>query len=175
MSHQTGSPTPWCDTYMYGSSCIMKKDARVCDSSSSELWCRLLYFRSPVRPSTQWPLSRNAIAIESEASYPNGGTVYYVTMQITLSIPEFTRNERDLHCDVLHITTDKVARLVLDDAIAAIQMSRYRNISNGFSPPLFLHIMWMLSLLMVDLLLYDILRCAGNKLNKLSLNYGMMK
>ena len=26
-------------------------------------------------------------------------------MQITFNIPEFTRNERNLHCDVLHITT----------------------------------------------------------------------
>ena len=50
--------------------------------------------------------------------------MYYVTMQITLPIPEFTRNERNLHCDVLHITTDRVAILVLDDAIAAIQTSR---------------------------------------------------
>ena len=53
-----------------------------------------------------------------------GGNVYYVTMQITLPIPECTRNERNLHCDVLHITTDTVAKLVLDDAIAAIQTSR---------------------------------------------------
>ena len=28
--------------------------------------------------------------------------MYYVTMQITLPIPEFTRNERNFHCDVLH-------------------------------------------------------------------------
>ena len=66
----------------------------------------------------------NAIAIESEAKYPFGGNVYYVTMQIALRIPEFTRNERTFHCDLLHITTDRVARLVLDDAIAAIQTSR---------------------------------------------------
>ena len=45
-------------------------------------------------------------------------------MQITFNIPEFTRNERNLHCDVLHITPVRVARLVLDDAIAAIQTSR---------------------------------------------------
>ena len=36
----------------------------------------------------------NAIAIESEANDSFGGNVYYVTMQITLPIPEFTRNER---------------------------------------------------------------------------------
>ena len=39
-------------------------------------------------------------------------------------IPEFTRNECNSHCDVLHITPVRVARLVLDDAIAVIQTSR---------------------------------------------------
>ena len=34
----------------------------------------------------------NAIAIESEARYPNGGNMWYVTMQITFHIPEFARN-----------------------------------------------------------------------------------
>ena len=43
----------------------------------------------------------NAIAIKSEAKDPFCSNVYYVTMQITLPIPEFTRNERNLHCDVL--------------------------------------------------------------------------
>ena len=38
----------------------------------------------------------NAIAIESEAKYPFGGNVYYVTMQITLHIPEFARKECNL-------------------------------------------------------------------------------
>ena len=42
-------------------------------------------------------------------------------MRITFNIPEFTRNERNSHCDVLHITPDRVANLVLDDAIAAIK------------------------------------------------------
>ena len=65
-----------------------------------------------------------AIAIEGEAKDPFGGNVFYVAMQITLPIPEFMRNERNSHCDVLHITTDRSARLVLDDAIAAIQTSR---------------------------------------------------
>ena len=53
-----------------------------------------------------------------------GGNVYYVTMRITFNIPECTRNERNSHCDVLHITPVRVARLVLDEAIAAIQTSR---------------------------------------------------
>ena len=66
----------------------------------------------------------NAIAIESEAKDPFGGNVYYVTMQITFPIPEFARKERTLHCDVVHVTTKWVSRLVLDHAIASIQTSR---------------------------------------------------
>ena len=45
-------------------------------------------------------------------------------MRITFNIPKFTRNERNSHCDVLHIAPVGVANLVLDDAIAAIQTSR---------------------------------------------------
>ena len=74
-----------------------------------------------------WPsiglYRENAIAIESEANDSYGGNVYYVTMQITLPIPECTRNERNCHCGVLHIAPDRVVTLVLDDAIAAIQTS----------------------------------------------------
>ena len=66
----------------------------------------------------------NAIAIESEASDPFGGNLYYITMQITFPIPEFARKERNLHCDIVHVTTKWVSRLVLDHAIAAIQTSR---------------------------------------------------
>ena len=66
----------------------------------------------------------NAIVIEREANDSFGGNVYYVTMQITLPIPECTRNERNFHCDVLPITPDRVVTLVLDDAIAAIPASR---------------------------------------------------
>ena len=36
----------------------------------------------------------NAIAIENEAKEPFGGKVYYVTMQITLHIPEFASKDR---------------------------------------------------------------------------------
>ena len=66
----------------------------------------------------------NAIAIEGEARDPFGGNVYYVTMQITFPIPEFAGKERNLHCDIVHVTTKWVSRLVLDHAIAAIQTSR---------------------------------------------------
>ena len=47
----------------------------------------------------------NAIAIESEARDPNGGNVYYVTLQITFHILEFARKERNLHCDVVPAST----------------------------------------------------------------------
>ena len=50
-------------------------------------------------------------------------------MRITFNIPEFTRNERNSHCDVLHIAPVRVANLVLDDAIAAIQIKAYGRIS----------------------------------------------
>ena len=66
----------------------------------------------------------NAIAIESEVKDLFDGNVYYVTMQITLPIPEFVRKERNLHCDIVHITTKWVFRLTLDHVIAAIQTSR---------------------------------------------------
>ena len=42
----------------------------------------------------------------SRLNIQNGGNVYYVTVQITFHIPEFARKERNLHCDVVHITTD---------------------------------------------------------------------
>ena len=50
--------------------------------------------------------------------------MYYVTMQIKFPIPEFAREERNLHCDVVHVTTKCVSRLVLDHAIAAIETLR---------------------------------------------------
>ena len=45
----------------------------------------------------------NAIVTESEARDPNGGNVYYVTMQITFHIPDFARKERNLHCEQAHV------------------------------------------------------------------------
>ena len=65
-----------------------------------------------------------AIAIQDEVGDSNGGNVYNVTMRITFNIPEFTRNERNSHCDVVHIAPVRVANLVLDVAIAANQTSR---------------------------------------------------
>ena len=91
--------------------CLGLHDFMILTTSSSLTWLIGLY-------------RENAIAIESEAIDPFGGNVYYVTMQITFPIPEFARKERNLHCDVVHVTTKWVSRLVLDHAIAAIQTSR---------------------------------------------------
>ena len=44
----------------------------------------------------------NALAIQSEARYPNGGNMYYVTMQIAFDIQTFARKERNLHCDLVY-------------------------------------------------------------------------
>ena len=40
--------------------------------------------------------------------------MYYVTMRITFVARKFGNVERNSHCDVLHITPVRVARLVLD-------------------------------------------------------------
>ena len=40
--------------------------------------------------------------------------VYYVTMQITFLTRKFWNGERNLHCDVVHITTKWVSSLTLD-------------------------------------------------------------
>ena len=45
-------------------------------------------------------------------------------MQITFHIPEFARKERNLHFDVVHITTVWVSGLILDHVIGANQTSR---------------------------------------------------
>ena len=55
------------------------------------------------------PLSRRLDrcdrVIQSEAKDPFGGNVYYVTMQITFFTCKFGNGQRNLHCDVVHITT----------------------------------------------------------------------
>ena len=38
----------------------------------------------------------------------------YVTMKITFVTRKFRNVERNVHCDGLHVTPDRVARLVLD-------------------------------------------------------------
>ena len=60
--------------------------------------------------------------------------MYYVRMQITFPIPKFARKELNLHCDVVHITTVWVSRLVLDHATTPIQTSRQRPIVTFLGP-----------------------------------------
>ena len=52
--------------------------------------------------------------IQNESRDPFGGNVYYLTMQITFPTRKFRNGERDLHCDVVHITTKWVPSLTLD-------------------------------------------------------------
>ena len=53
------------------------------------------------------PLSRRLdrcdCTIQNESRDPNGGNVYYVTVQITFLTRKFRNGERTLHCDVVHI------------------------------------------------------------------------
>ena len=64
------------------------------------------------------PLSRRLDrcdrVIQNESRDPFGGNVYYVTMQITFPTRKFRNWERNLHCDVVHITTKWVSSLALD-------------------------------------------------------------
>ena len=52
--------------------------------------------------------------IQNESRYPNGGNVYYVTIQITFLSRKCRNVKRNLHCDVVHImyTTVWVYRLL---------------------------------------------------------------
>ena len=63
------------------------------------------------------PLSRRLDrcdrVIQNESRDPFGGNVYYVTMQITFITRKFRNGERNLHCDVVHITTKWVSSLTL--------------------------------------------------------------
>ena len=75
------------------------------------------------------PLSRRLDrcdrVIQNESRDPFGGNVYYVTMQITFLTRKFRNGERNLHCDVVHITTKWVFRLTLDcNGVFAIKAHR---------------------------------------------------
>ena len=52
--------------------------------------------------------------IQNESRDPNGRNMYYVTMQITFLMRKFQNVERNLHCDLVHITTVWVSSLTLD-------------------------------------------------------------
>ena len=76
------------------------------------------------------PLSRRLDrcdrVIQNESRDPFGGNVYYVTMQITFLTRKFRNGERNLHCDVVHITTKWVSSLTLDcNGVFAIKAYGY--------------------------------------------------
>ena len=52
--------------------------------------------------------------IQNESRDPKCGNVYYVTMRITFLMRKFLNVERNLHCDIVHITTVWVSSLILD-------------------------------------------------------------
>ena len=75
------------------------------------------------------PLSRRLDrcdrVIQNEPRDPFGGNVCYVTMQITFLTRRFRNGERNLHCDVVHITTKRVSSLTLDcNGVFAIKAYR---------------------------------------------------
>ena len=77
------------------------------------------------------PLSRRLDrcdrVIQNESRDPFGGNVHYVTMQITFLTRKFRNGERNLHCDVVHITTKWVSSLTLDgNGVFAIKAYRIR-------------------------------------------------
>ena len=83
------------------------------------------------------PLSRSLDrcdrVIQDESCDSNGGNVYYVTMRITFVTRKFGNVERNSHCDVLHITPVRIARLVLDcNGVFAIKA--YRSNSQKKNP-----------------------------------------
>ena len=75
------------------------------------------YFLTPFAYRNR-PLSRRLDrcdrVIQNESRDPFGGNVYYVTMQITFLTCKFRNGERNLHCDVVHITTKWVSSVTLD-------------------------------------------------------------
>ena len=103
---------------------------------------------------TYRPLSRRLDrcerVIQNESRDPFGGNVYYVTMQITFITRKFRNEERNLHCDVVHITTKWVTSLTLDcngvfaikayctnsakQAIMSPSQRRNSNVSKGVPP-----------------------------------------
>ena len=76
------------------------------------------------------PLSRRLDrcdrVIQNESSDSIGGNVKYVTMQITFVTSKFRNEQRNLHCDIVHITTKWVFCLTLDcNGVFAIKAYTY--------------------------------------------------
>ena len=86
----------------------------------SEQYIHILIYRPLSRR-----LDRCDRVIQIESRDPFGGNVYYVTMQITFFTRKFRNVERNLHCDIVHITTKWVSSLTLDcNGVYAIKAYR---------------------------------------------------
>ena len=80
----------------------------------------------PHRPLSR-RLDRCDRVIQNESRDPFGGNVYYVTIQITFLTRKFRNGQRNLHCDVVHITTKGVSSLTVDcNGVFAIKAYRPR-------------------------------------------------
>ena len=102
-----------------------------CDATTSGFVSDLF---TSSRSSGHRPLSRRLDrcdrVIQNESRDPFGGNVYHVTMQITFFTRKFRNVERNLHCDVVHMTTKWVSSLTLDcNGVFAIKA--YRFLSSG--------------------------------------------
>ena len=73
----------------------------------------LLQNQSKINRPLSRRLDRCDRVIQNESKDPFGGNVYYVTMQITFLTRKFRNGERNLHCDIVHITTEWVSSLTL--------------------------------------------------------------
>ena len=94
---------------------------------------RLVWFSQIATNSTDMPeyrllsqrLDRCDRVIQNEYRYPFGGNVYYVAMKITYLTRKLRNGERNLHCDVVHVTTKWVSSLTLDcNGVFAIKAYR---------------------------------------------------
>ena len=59
-------------------------------------------------------LERCDRVIQKESDDSNGGNVQYVTMNITFVLRKSRNGQRNLHCDVVHITPKRVVCITLD-------------------------------------------------------------
>ena len=95
--------------------------------------CYVTFARQCNRPLSR-RLDRCDRLIQNESRDPFGGNVYYVTMPITFLTRKFRNGERNLHCDVVHITSKWVSSLTLDcNGVFAIKAytTMYMRLCNG--------------------------------------------
>ena len=86
--------------------------------ATEPMWQGLSHSVLPRKDHAHRPLSRRLDrcdrVIQNESRDPFGGNVYYVTMQITFLTRKFRNKERNLHCDIVHITTKWVSSITID-------------------------------------------------------------